>query len=47
MGAEANRERVRALRERLARSGDLEAVIAEVREILESECKELAKAEVG
>ena len=47
MEAGKHRKRVRALRERLAESGDLQAVKEELKEILESECTELAKAEVG
>ncbi len=42
-----HRERVRILRQQLQSSADLESVMSELREILESECKELAKAEVG
>jgi|GEM_PF-2286370 len=41
------RERIKSLRERLQKSADLESVKGELKGILDGECSELAKAEVG
>lgn len=49
MTAEAggNRERVRSLQEQLQAGAEPGPILGELREILEHECHELAKAEVG
>lgn len=43
----STRERVRSLRDRVQKSADLELVMSELKAILDGECSELAKAEVG